>query len=134
MVKRPATRKPVPKAQPARAPALEWGAAGVGLLLILAVLTLLAMHALSPNGPPILRVTQIDQTTNPAGHTIKIEVVNDGATAAAGVLVEGALGSETSEVSLDYVPAKSKREASLVFQGDPKAGALTLRVKGFVEP
>ena len=140
MVKRPAAaRKPGPKPAAPRPPALEWAAAGVGLLLIGLVLALLISQTAAPSGPPILRIARHAPGSNTAGHTVEVEIANDGAAAASAIVVEGVLRrqgavAETAEVTLDYVPARSTRKATLVFQADPTTGALELRVKGYVEP
>lgn len=73
------------------------------------------------------------------GYVAEIELANTGGRPAAEVVVEGMLtladGSpETSYVTFDYIADRSKRSGGLFFKGDPRAGELALRAKGFVEP
>jgi uncharacterized protein (TIGR02588 family) len=51
-----------------------------------------------------------------------------------GVLKDGAEIIETSEVTIDYVPAGSQRQAGLFFIRDPQQYELQLSAKGYEQP
>jgi uncharacterized protein (TIGR02588 family) len=67
-----------------------------------------------------------------------VEVFNAGHATAAAVELEGTLTTvnqtTVSHVVLDYAPAESARRAVLLFESDPLAGELELRVSGYTEP
>ena len=42
--------------------------------------------------------------------------------------------SETSEATIDYLPARSEREGGLIFSRDPRGHELRLRAKGYAQP
>jgi uncharacterized protein (TIGR02588 family) len=145
--KRAAAAKPAPSRKPAAAaaaaagetPWLEWLAAGVGLVLIVGVVGVIAREAATVgDGPPVIAVRADRVTRTPSGFVVDVTATNSGDKTAAGVVIEGELGSgpqaETSETTLDYLPAGSQRRAGLMFEGDPRTASLALRAKGFVEP
>ncbi|HEX5724263.1 MAG TPA: TIGR02588 family protein [Longimicrobiaceae bacterium] len=120
--------------------AWEWVAAGLGTALLLAAVGFLVHQGLTlEDGPPHI-VLQVDSVhPGPGGYVVEFTARNEGGTTAAGLLVEGELqgGSgppETSEVTIDFVPAEGERKAGLVFAADPRRHPLRLRAKGYDEP
>lgn len=67
------------------------------------------------------------------GWVVDVVVSNQGDLAAAAVDIEGQVGEERSGASLDYVPGRGEKKASLVFSG-PQRPIATLRVQGWSEP
>ena len=147
---RPARKSPNAKHQ-ARAPAtgaaaqreetplLEWCAAAVGALLLLATIGFLAWDTVSGRGlPPDLRVTSGEVSSTSGGYLVEFRVDNTGDRPAAQVEVEGRLraggGEETASTTFDYVPPGSGRSGGLVFGSDPRHGRLTLSAKGYADP
>ncbi len=139
---RAAAGRPASAAGPKKArtrPALEWAAALLGAGLTALVLSVIAAQAfLSDPSPPALVVRALGVADTPQGFMVRVRVSNLGERPAAGVTVEGTLAGtgepETSDVSFDYIAAQSSQEGGLAFTGDPRAGRLTLRAKGYVEP
>lgn len=106
-------------------PALEWVAAAFGLLVVLAILTVLATEAfrsgdqdtphLSARIEAVIRV--------PGGYVAQVVVANGSGQTAASVHVEGKLGDEVATATIDYVPGHSEGKGGLLFKADPRGGA-----------
>lgn len=119
---------------------LEWLVAGVSALLVLAAVGFLLRDALGPpQSPPRIRVEVDSVVPGGSGYLVELSVHNRGGTTAAALVIEGALRGdggevETSEVTIDYVPARGTRRGGLFFTGDPRAGRLRLRPMGYARP
>jgi uncharacterized protein (TIGR02588 family) len=127
------------KDKPPPGPALlEWVAAATGGVIALTIFGLLAAEALSPSEyeAPILRVEPLAIVSAGNSFIAEINVRNLSAHTAASVEVEGSIAgqTETSHVTLAYVPGGSERRAALVFAHDPRGGKVSLRVIGFEHP
>jgi uncharacterized protein (TIGR02588 family) len=119
----------------------EWVVGVVGGLLVLGTIAAMGYEALTREGaPPDFVVTVIGVQRVTGGHLVEFRAENRGGTAAAGVQVEGELSGggeeepETSDITIDYVPSGSSREAGLLFTRDPRSGNLQIRVKGYDLP
>ncbi|MDQ3125801.1 MAG: hypothetical protein M3Q74_09380 [Pseudomonadota bacterium] len=120
-------------------PLLEWVVAGLGLILTLGALGILAMDLGQPASPPELAARAVGITPVAAGFQVEVEVANAGRATAAGVEIEGVLTPpagqpETATASLDYVPGTGAETLTLKFRADPRAGDLDLTVRGWSEP
>ncbi len=111
---------------------LEWAMGGLGLLLVLAALAVIAVEAFGAREPARLeaRLGEI----RPAGDRwlAAVEVRNLGGETAASVEIEGRLGDATAHAVVDYVPAHGEDRVTLVFDADPRAAAV--RVAGWSRP
>ena len=111
---------------------LEWAMGGLGLLLVLAVLAVIALEASGAREPARLeaRLAEI----RPAGPRwlAEVEVRNLGDETAAAVEVEGRLGDRTAQAVIDYVPARGKERVTLAFDADPRAAEVS--VAGWSRP
>jgi uncharacterized protein (TIGR02588 family) len=121
-------------------PLVEWVAAGISSVLVLAMLGYTLREALTgPSGPPSLSV-HVDSVVPTAGHyLVMFTVRNEGGETAAAVTVHGALlrGDSTleeSDASVDYVPIGGFRIGGVAFTADPQRDSLELRVGGFQAP
>ena len=121
-------------------PLVEWVAAGVSSVLVLAMLGYTLREALTePSGPPALSV-HADSVVPTAGrYLVMFTVRNEGGETAAAVTVHGALlrGDsvlEESDASVDYVPIGGFRIGGVAFTADPGRDSLELRVGGFQTP
>lgn len=120
-------------------PVLEWAAALLGGTLTALALAVIAFQALlSDQSPPALAVRATGVVSTPQGFLVRVRVSNLGGAPAAGVTVEGVVAGEgepeTSDVTFDYIAAKSSREGGLAFTRDPRQGGLSVRAKGYVDP
>jgi len=121
-------------------PLWEWMVAGLGLVIVTAVLGFLLYEALRGNHlPPDVRLSVDSVARTGNGYLVKITAVNDGGSTAEGVIIEGQLknGSdlvERSETTLDYLPPRSKKKAGLFFMKDPRQFELQVRPFGYEEP
>lgn len=125
----------------AKTPALEWAAAGIGLLLLLAMLAIIGLEAVSgeTDEPPAIAVTAGRIVAAPGGYLVEIEAGNSSGATAAAVQVEGALRAggkaiETSSLTFDYVPGHSHRKGGLFFTEDPRRHELKVRALGYQAP
>jgi uncharacterized protein (TIGR02588 family) len=121
-------------------PLTEWGAAAVGLVLLLGSIGVSVSRAVqgSPT-PPDIVVTVTAVSPVASGYRVEFTAENKGGSAGAGVVVEGRLtgaspADQVSHVTLDYLPAGSTREAGLFFRSDPRSGTLALRATGYEKP
>ena len=119
---------------------LEAIAAAIGALLALATLGIIVWDGMRDAGRPALVTLSAGAVTeHEGGYVLEIVARNSGDATAAALLVEGSLHQgdrvvETSETPFDYVPSRSQREGGLAFAADPRAFALTLKAKGYIEP
>lgn len=120
--------------------AWEWVVAGVSALLVVAVIaTLLYQQVGTPDTPPQVAVAPERIVDVEGGYLVEFVARNQGNATAADVEIEGRLESgdgrvETSTVTLDFVPANAIRRGGLYFEGDPRAGRLSLDANGYREP
>ena len=112
---------------------LTWIVSGLGLLVIVASIVIVALDATGRATPPDLRVTETSRATAGGVTRVEIEVRNLGGEAASAVEVEGtSAAGHMGQVSLDYVAGHSQREATLSFHGDP--GSVNVAVTGWTTP
>ena len=118
----------------------EWIVAAGSAALVLGVLGFLVYDGVRhPATPPDVTI-EVDsiQAAGP-GYLVLFRARNRGRSTAAEVMVEGELqadsGSvETSETTMDYVPAGGQQRGGLYFAHDPRRLQLRLRAHGFREP
>lgn len=117
-------------------PALEWIAAAIGLVLLLAVFAVIAREALGGETDQLPAIEVRATRVAPAGKgfVVEFEAANTASGTAAAVTVEAKLGDETSTATLDYVPAHGAVKGGLFFTGDPRGQPLELRATGFQTP
>lgn len=139
--RKPTARELAKKAQSDAPVVVEWIIAGVSALVVIMVVGFLIHDAVTRDGGLPALVTEIGAThpVEGGGYMVEVDVRNLGHATAAAVQVEGTITlpdgtTETSQASLDYAPAQSRRQVTLVFRADPGAGALAVRPIGFTEP
>ena len=122
---------------------LEWVVAALGALLVFGSMAYLAYQAIGrDDSPPDVRlVAEEVRKLQGGGYPVKFRAFNEGQSAAAELGIEGELHGpdggggaiETSEATLDHLPAQSSRAGGLFFTRDPRAFELRLRAKGYHE-
>jgi uncharacterized protein (TIGR02588 family) len=137
----PKTRdeKPPIKGAPTTSTA-EWIVAISSAALVLGVLGFLIYDGVrSPGTPPNVTI-EIDsiQSAGP-GYLVLFRARNGGNSTAAGVVVVGELEAdsgrvESSETTIDYVPAQGEQGGGLYFARDPRRLRLRLRAQGYRDP
>jgi uncharacterized protein (TIGR02588 family) len=131
---------PTKKAPPPRTPLLEWIAAAIGLVVVLATLALVSSEALrADTSPPAVMVQNLGARRTEAGWVLQVRADNRGGSPAAQVRVTGELTPpggmmETAEATFDFVPDHSARDGGLFFSSDPAHGKLVLRATGYADP
>jgi uncharacterized protein (TIGR02588 family) len=128
-------------AQHAASSIWEWVAAGIGGAMVVAVVAFMAYEAatLSPHPTARLAIRIDTVVAYPSGYIVELRAINSGDATAASVLVQGELRGDTgvverSEVTVDFVPARSWRAAGLVFKNDPRRHRMEVRPVGFDRP
>lgn len=118
----------------------EWIVAGLGAAFLFGVLGYMSWHALVyQSAPPAIFIHAVSTVRAGEHYVVRFEARNQGHSTAAGLLVEGSLrrGGETveeAETTLDYVPARSRREGALLFENDPASFQLVLGAAGYHKP
>jgi uncharacterized protein (TIGR02588 family) len=122
-------------------PALEWIAAGIGLLLVLALFAVIGREALSGDAEqlPAIEVAILRVAPAGSGFVVAFEARNrTGGTAAAvefeGQLKDGETLVETSGAVVDYVPGHGRTKGGMFFSEDPRRHRLEVRALGFQTP
>lgn len=134
------TRRRPTSIKSAATSAWEWVVAAIGGTLICAAIVYLVWFGLTtPAGLPDLELAVV--RTEPVGsaYLVELAIQNRGPATAAAVQIEGRLPrpdgqEEISEVTVDFVPPKSRAAAILQFSSDPAARDLRLRIKGMAIP
>jgi uncharacterized protein (TIGR02588 family) len=123
-----------------RTPVAEWVAAGLGLLLTLAVLGYFLREGLTGNcDPPDLSVAAEPVQALGGAFVLPLTVHNESRATAANVEVRGVLerGGQVIEdrrVTFGYVPGHGGAEGGLVFTHDPRAYEVRLSADGYEDP
>lgn len=121
-------------------PMAEWVIGAVGLILVAGTIGFLIYKAIKDDKrlPDIvIKVESVAPVTN--GYVVSFRAVNRGSATAASVLIEGELkgaGGETesSEMTIDYMPSRSEVSGGLFFTRDPELAELQIRAKGYESP
>jgi uncharacterized protein (TIGR02588 family) len=122
-------------------PALEWVAAGTGVVFLVGLLGVIGAEALAggTHEPPAISIKVGEVTRAGDTYVAAFEAVNaSGGTAAAlqveGKLVDGDVDVETSLATIDYVSAHGTAEGGLIFSQDPKGLTIVARPLGYQTP
>jgi uncharacterized protein (TIGR02588 family) len=120
---------------------LEWVTAGVGLILLLAVIGVILADALGgrQEAPPAITVARLASTPSAGGWVVEFEARNAGQQAAAEVQVVGVLTTgqgepERRSATVDYLPGGGAARGGLLFRNDPAGGVLELTAEGYRQP
>lgn len=135
-----APRRKAASQEPQRTPLLEWTAAGLGLVLTLAVLGFSVWEGLTDRaGPPRLSVASEPVDEDGARFVVPLVVRNDSYATAAAVEVRASLEQngrvvEERRATFSYVPGRGEARGGVVFRTDPATGRLVLEAEGYQDP
>lgn len=120
-----------------KAHAIEWVLGALSAAIILGLAGFLVFEGVTRTGSePLLslRVVRVVEQAN--GYGVVVEVRNQGHATAADVEIAGIQDGAplVRQVTLDYAPAESTREITLVFAGPVAADELQLVVLGYIDP
>lgn len=126
----------------ASTPPLETALGLLGGMAVLALMGFLLVAALrgEGRGPPEVRVeTAAPARLGQAGWVVPFRAVNAGQAPALQLGLEAELllpdgRRERSEVVIDYLAGRAEQEGGFFFTDDPRAGRLTARALGFLQP
>lgn len=119
---------------------VEWILGGLSAVIVLTVIGLLLYEGIRGTGSPAEIAFEVDSVmATPHGFLLEFEAINSGESTAAELLIEGEVRTgagvtERSEVTIDYLPAKSRRRAWLFFRANPSEHHFEIRQKGFDSP
>ncbi len=115
---------------------VEWIMGACAGVIVAGIIGFLGFEAVTrTGGRPDLRLQVVDQRDTGAGTEVVIEVRNDGHATAASVELAGTTnGQSLRQVTLDYVPARSRREVVLILPHGVSGGSLKVEILGYVEP
>ncbi|MDP9422846.1 MAG: hypothetical protein M3Q19_08440 [Pseudomonadota bacterium] len=120
---------------------LEWLAAAIGLMIFAGLFATILVQGLEPDRSAVPDLVVENQRIVPtsAGRLVEFTIHNRSAQTAAAVVIEGRLvgsiGQESpAQVMIDYVPARSKVSAGLIFPGDIRGRAIEIRPVGYRRP
>lgn len=128
------------RAQSKQAERLEWIVAVISSVIVLALAGFILYEAVTKTGKePDIRFEIAKAVPMTEGHAVEFVVHNDGHVTVADVQIEGTAEldegeSETSSVTLDYLPAGSSAEIGLGFSQEVDPEQVTLRVLGYTYP
>lgn len=118
----------------------EWIVAAVSGLLVLGAMGVLLHEAITERPtPPRIEVAVDSVARSGSGYVAEFTARNSGNQTAAGLSIAGELRSDTgsverSEVTIDYLPARSTIRGGLFFREDPRRYVLEIRPLGYGEP
>lgn len=118
---------------------LEWAVSIASAFLILAMLVYLAWEGLTLREPPSFQAA-VDSIWTAAGrHYISADIQNTGDNSVESIIVgfelmrADSMVAET-EVTLDWLPAHSRREVVALFDDVPRRHRITVEVRGYLVP
>lgn len=115
--------------------ALQIGMALLGACLLLGSLGVVIDSALGPQRQAMVEVQELQRDVLGARTRVVVEASNGGDITASAVMIEGrGANDDIATVTLDYVPGRSRKTATLTFAGDLGAAPVTLQAKGWVDP
>lgn len=115
--------------------ALEWISAGLGLVVVVSAIGVLAWQGIAGgNAPPEVSVRPIAVAPSGDVWRLDLEATNAGERTAEDVTIHAVSGTESADVTLDYLPGHGRREVSVLFHVRPDPQAVELRVSGWVDP
>lgn len=132
--------RPSGKNAKADIPALEWVVGGVGLAIVVAVISVLLYEAVAGDkSPPDVKLTAGAAVPLQHGYLVKVSAENVGGEPAARVSVTAELWDqssllEASETQFEHLPPQSTRKAGVFFQRDPRAKEIRLHARGYEVP
>jgi uncharacterized protein (TIGR02588 family) len=123
-------------------PTIEWAVGALGLMLVFSTVILLIYEALAEeSSPPEIHLSAHTISAQSRGHVAVLNVYNQGGESASRVAISGELFDvskqevvDSASTEVEFLPARSQREAGLFFQLDPKNYELRLRALGYEKP
>ncbi|MDR6101198.1 uncharacterized protein (TIGR02588 family) [Agrobacterium larrymoorei] len=119
---------------------IEWVTGIVSSLLVIALLGWISWDIYRyDDAKPDFEISVVSKEPVANGFRVTFDIHNVSQSTAATVHVVGTLqnadgGTDTADVTFDYVAAESHDNGTLFFKSDPNAGRLDLYVVGFTEP
>lgn len=115
--------------------ALQIGMAALGAILLLGSLGVVIESALGPQRPAMVQVHERERDVVGGRTRVFVEAINRGDITASAVTIEGqGTNDDLATVTLDYVPGRGRKAATLTFAGDIGAAPVTLHATGWVDP
>ncbi|MEO3997267.1 hypothetical protein [Mesorhizobium sp. CAU 1732] len=117
---------------------IEWVVGIASGVLVLAMMLYLAYEALFLDGePPSFAIVMERSERHDDGFHVTVAVTNTGDETASNVEIAGLqenAGDADTSLEFDYVPGRSVRRGTFVFQADPETNPVRFTVRRHVEP
>ncbi len=115
--------------------ALQTGMAALGAILLLGSLAVVIQSAIGPREPAMVEVREVERDVVAGRTRVQVQAVNRGDVTASAVTIEGRnRADDLATVTLDYVPGRSRKTATLTFAGDLGETPVALQATGWVDP
>lgn len=114
--------------------------ASIGLLLVLSSVGFILFQGIWGNEtPPDVQISIESIQPVSTGYLVKFTSKNEGGSSLAGVVVQAQLTKgedkiETSQTTIEFLPANSLRKGGFFFRNNPKMFRLEARTLGYQEP
>ena len=119
---------------PPQIPALEWAAAAVGTLVLLAAFAMLAREGLKESEPVRFEAEVTAAETREGQTYVRLTVRNAGGKPAAEVTLTASAAGESRDLSVDFLPGGSERVVGLVLPAGVAAEQVAVTFNGWAEP
>ena len=112
-------------------PLLEWICGGIGALLFLGLIALLAGEGMKPPTPPDISGRVIGVERRDSRWFAAIEVRNEG-DAASDVQIEVISGAEIRSMTVDFLPTEATATGGVYFDQQPDSAAIRVALTGYL--
>jgi uncharacterized protein (TIGR02588 family) len=119
---------------------IEWVTGLFSAVLVISLIGFVGKAALmDQDTSPDLSSTVVRTEARSDGYQILFEISNKSSETAAGVVVHGEIVQggttlERTEITLDYVPGRSRAKGGFIFRTNPDGKDIRLRAAAFSEP
>jgi uncharacterized protein (TIGR02588 family) len=119
---------------------IEWVTGLISAVLVISLIGFVGKAALMDRDTsPDLSSTVLRTEARSDGYQVLFEISNKSSETAAGVvvhgeIVQGEITLESNEITLDYVPGRSRAKGGFIFRTNPDGQDLRLRATAFSEP
>ncbi len=115
--------------------ALQTGMAALGAILLFGSLAVVIQSAIGPVEPAMVEVREVERDVAAGRTRVQVQAINRGNVTASAVTIEGrSRADDLATVTLDYVPGRSRKTATLTFAGDLGETPVALQATGWVDP
>lgn len=105
--------------------------AGLGMVIVLACVTVLVIESLKGGDQALLSARVLDTAFTAQGRQLSVQVDNKGGRTVSEVTVTAATSEESVQAVIDYVPARGSRDVIIRV---PAEGEVQITVDSWIDP